>query len=101
MIYCQIRVYNTNYKIYSHNSDKVAKIARSIRSFSSTPPFASETKLRDIATSKFAGDRNSTFLINFIASILSISFFNNKSNDLEIYGKFSYVNIIKFRIPSY
>lgn len=61
----------------------MAKQTRNILSFSSIPPLASETRLLEIAALKFDGESIKALRINFIASILSTSFFNAKSTDLK------------------
>lgn len=72
------------YSLYKPNSDKIAKQTRNILSFSSMPPLARETRLLEIAALKFDGESIKALRINFIASILSTSFFNAKSIDLKI-----------------
>lgn len=66
-------------------SDKIARHALNIRSLSSTPPFAKETKLLAIDLSKLVADKAIILRISFITSIRSPSFLIGASNDLKYY----------------
>lgn len=86
------------YKMFLPISDKHAKQARNIRSFSSIPQFANDTRLLAIDISNAEADINNSFLIRLNVCIRSISFFKAKSNDLK-YIFFKCITLCFYIIP--
>lgn len=65
------------------SSDKVARHIRSILSFASEPSFARDIRLLAIDMLNLEGEIIKHFLVSFMASILSTSFFKTRSKDLK------------------